>query len=304
MPCAASTKTNRADRVPAGRRAATQDWPARCASCDLRGAALCRAVAASGLPGTRPPRLHRVPRDATLLDQGEAPRMAGVLHSGVLRMERILGDGRRSIVGLALPGDTVGLLDVDRAACTLEAATDAEICVFDRETVATMRARDRAFTQYLFEEAGAQQEAARAMIWQRGALSSRERILAFLAMAARVMPSETLADGSVVVSVMLSRRDWADLANTTVESISRTLRQLSDKGLVKRRGPGRFRIADPDLLARLAGIDPEFDTPGAAGLGLAAAGPAQRAHLALTAVNERAAGAANQTARREPSRPV
>jgi CRP-like cAMP-binding protein len=270
-----------------GARALRQVWPARCASCRLRGAALCRAVAAANLPGTRPPRLHRVGRDEVLFEQGDVPRIAGVLHGGVLRLERILGDGRRSIVGLAIPGDTVGLLEVGRAAYTLEAATDAEICVFDRETVATMRARDRAFTRFLFEEAGAQQEAAQAMIWQRGALSSRERILALLATAAHAMPAETLPDGSVVVSMVLSRRDWADLANTTVESISRTLRQLSDTGLVTRVGPGRFRIADPRLLARLAGIDPEFDAPRKAGLGAAAAGPGALSAPRLTVVNDR-----------------
>ena len=73
------------------------------------------------------------------------------------------------------------------------------------------------------------------------------------------MPSEPLPDGSVVVSIPISRRDWADITNTTVETICRTLGQLAEPGVVESLAPGRYRIADLAELSRLAGIDPDLD---------------------------------------------
>jgi CRP/FNR family transcriptional regulator len=234
---------------------AARVWPARCAQCEVRGAELCRIAAASRLPGIRPARLRKVPRDTAIQQQGQRPDLVGVLRCGLLRRERVLSDGRRTLLGLMLPGDLLGLIETGPAEASLEAATDAEICVFDTETVRRLEARDWRFRQHLLSEAAEQQIAALEMVWQRGALTGRERILAFLAWAARAMPSEPAPGGGVLVSILLSRRDWADLASTTPESICRTLRNLAEEGLIERVAPGRVRIPDPDLLARLAGID-------------------------------------------------
>jgi hypothetical protein len=74
--------------------------------------------------------------------------------------------------------------------------------------------------------------------------------LAFLLMAARIMPSAPQPDGSVIVSMPIGRRDWADLCNMTIESISRQMTQLSASGEVQSLGRGRFRLTDPQALCR------------------------------------------------------
>ena len=70
------------------------------------------------------------------------------------------------------------------------------------------------------------------------------------------MPIEPLPNGSLVLSMEIDRGDWADLTNTAVETISRTLRYLEEKNLVTSLTPYRFLIRDLDSLATIAGVEP------------------------------------------------
>lgn len=229
----------------------------KCTACQLRGAALCRSVAAAAVRGTHAARSRRFSRDATVFEEGRAPGLLGVVRSGILRKVRVSRSGHRTLLGLAFPGDVVG--GQEPVEYALQAATEAEICAFDIETVSRMMAEDRGFRLCILRDAARQHDGQLEMVWLRGALTSRERIIAFLAMAADAMAAEHLPDGSVIISVELSRKDWADLANTTVESVSRTLTQLSESRLVETLAPGRYRIRDLARLSRMAGMDPDQD---------------------------------------------
>lgn len=233
--------------------------PDRCCGCPLRGAALCRAVAGTKDPGVRPAHTLRFKRDETIINQGHDQGFLGVIRKGYLRRERLSCDGRRTVLDLALPGDTVWQLPGGPYMWSLEAATDAEICAFDAQTVRRMMTGNVQFRMHLLQEAIYQQANQQELIWRRGALTARERIMAFLVMATEIMPVEPLPDGSLIVTIKLSRKDWAALSNTTVETISRVMQQLAEKKLVMQPAPGRYRIRDLDALIKLAGMDPDAD---------------------------------------------
>ncbi len=231
--------------------------PSRCIGCELRGAALCREMHRTEASDLKPPRLRRVERDTRIFAEGQEPGVVGVLHQGLLRKERMGRDGRRTLLGLSFPGDIVGTVPGKPAAYTLEAATDAEICAFSPDTARRMLADNRHFRMHFLDDVSRQHANQLELIWRRGALTSRERIIAFLVTTARSLPVEWLSDGSLIVEIELSRRDWADLSNTTVESISRTLRQLAEKNLVETVRPGCYLIRDLGALTQLAGLDPD-----------------------------------------------
>lgn len=233
--------------------------PDRCLHCALRGASLCRLLDAADLPGARPVRLRRIARNGLVFEQGKQQGGIGVLRRGYLRKERLNRVGRRTVFDLALPGDIIGELPGHSLSYSLEAATDAEICAFDDRTVRRMMARDGQFRLALLQATADQLARLQETIWQRGALTCRERILAFLVLSARAMPTAPGPDGSIVVTIELARKDWAAFSNTTVESISRVMSQLSEKGLVKTLAPDRYWIGDPAFLAHLAGMAPRPD---------------------------------------------
>jgi CRP-like cAMP-binding protein len=236
--------------------AATSD---NCAGCPLKSRAICRAVRAGSATGQRGLRVRRLTQDWVLQEEGEAPKLTGILRRGYLRTERILEDGRRCIVGLTVPSDPVGAWLEPSGSCAIVAATDVEICTFEPQMLRSLMARDALLRMQVLRMAADQHARQLELVWRRGALNSRERIIAFLVMAADIMPRELLPDGGVVVSIPISRRDWADITNTTVETICRTLGQLVEQDLLQSLTPARYRIKDMAALSEQAGIDPDLD---------------------------------------------
>lgn len=241
-------------------RQKTTDGSGACTGCPLKSRAICRKVHAGiATDGQGARRLRNLAQDWVLQDEGEPPKLTGILRRGYLRTERMLEDGRRCIVGLAVPGDPVGAWLDSTGSCTVSAATDVEICSFDPKALRRVMSRDASLRMEILYAAAEQHARQLELVWRRGALTSRERIIAFLVMAAEVMPSEALPDGGIIVSIPVSRRDWADITNTTVETICRTLGQLADQDAIESMANGRYRIHDLVALSHLAGIDPDMD---------------------------------------------
>lgn len=231
-----------------------------CASCAHRHGPVCRALRADPVMNVHPPRPLLLRKDQPLPLKLERTGTMALVKSGYLRFERMCQDGRRNILGLAVPGDLVGSWSGTGAQCEIEAASEVELCVMSAPLIRTMTERSEAFRLQVLREAARQHIRQLDLVYQRGALSSRERIIAFLLMAIGTMPTHYMSDGSVVVTIKVSRRDWADLANSSVETISRTLSELSRQGLVKSVSPGAFRIEDPARLSLQCGF--ERDTYG------------------------------------------
>jgi len=234
--------------------------PDACRNCALAGAELCHAIREAALPGVRPARPQRLGRDVMVVQEGDVPGFLGVLRNGYLRKEKLKKSGDRTLMDLGCPGDLVGGMPGEPLPFTLETATPVEICMFDRATVERMMMGSRRFQRYVSAEIAQRHNALLDMIWQRGALTSRERIISFLVTATRIMPTEPEPDGSRVVTIALARRDWADLTNTAVETVSRTMSYLAEKKLVTSVSPSVYRIRDVGRLASLAGIDPPEGT--------------------------------------------
>lgn len=226
-----------------------------CEKCPLRLYRLCRTLRSEKLSGTNPVRLRRYKRDTAIYEAGEVPGLLGVLRTGYLRNERIYGNGRRTIFGLSRPGEIVGSMPGQMAQTSVEAATDVEICCFEDDAVIELVKGNKRFRLELLFQAAIRRDLQFELIWQRGALNSRERVFGFLVMMVGFLPTEPLPDGSVIVSIDLSRRDWADMTSTTVETISRTMTALSKMGLVESVARNRYRISDLRRLANMAGMN-------------------------------------------------
>ena len=265
---------------------------ARCRGCTLRGADLCRAIRESAPMGYHPPALRTTGRGRQILGAGEAAGFLAVIRRGYARRTTMRMDGKRILLDLALPGDIVGGLPGQTSPCDLEAATDVEMCVYDSRRLGWTLQRSMSVLGLLVREADDVHRRLLGTLWRNGTLTSRERIAAFLVWATGIMPTEPMPDGGLVLTMEIDRRDWADLTNTAVETISRTLRDLGERGLVCSLSPYRFHIPDVQRLAALAGIDPPVRRTGsgrpppAAPNLIASRSPRRR----MTAVNARVPG--------------
>lgn len=169
-----------------------------------------------------------------------------------MRLVRFNDEGRRIGLGLGLSGDLIGGMLERPLDHMAESITPVHLCQVDvAEFERGMRA-DPVMRQEILRNITKQLSRAQELIWRRGQLTSRERVVDFIVRSMQIMLSEWQPDGSVIVEIRLPRRDWADLADTTVETVSRTMTWLAARGEVQPLKRARYRIADPKRLARMA----------------------------------------------------
>lgn len=190
-----------------------------------------------------------------LYEVGSRPGLIGILRKGYLRRERLSREGRRTVLDLIRPGGVVGEMPGRVAGYSLEAATDVQICLFSPPLARRLATADPEFRLGLSADIETQFDTELIFGWLRGSLRCRERVIAFLVMAADFLPSEPEPDGSVLVTVPVGRQDWADLCNTTVESISRQIAELSSERLVENLGGKVYRIRNLQALRNMLGPD-------------------------------------------------
>ena len=229
---------------------------ADCSGCALREVPLCRSVREAGDDRLSPAvSLRRHGPNEMLYEVGAHPGVIGVLRKGCLRRERLMPDGRRTVLGLVFPGDIVGELPDRRAGYSLETATEAEICHFPISVARRVPAESTEFRRVMAADAERQLDHELTFAWLRVGLRCRERVIAFLVWAAGLPSSRPQPEGGVLADLPVGRRDWADLCNTTVESISRQMTDLSSRGLVAHLDGRRYLLRDLPALRRLAGLD-------------------------------------------------
>lgn len=227
-----------------------------CRGCELRGSQLCRIIQSEPALGTHPPILRRFSRGQRIFEQDLNHGFLGVIRRGYARRSVIRVSGRRILLGLGIPGDIIASFSEQEQVYDFEAATDIEICIYDSTAIKRQLDVNPSFRRMMLEETDHQHHRLLRLLSRNGTLNSRERIIAFLVTAAEFMPTERNPDGSLILNMVIDRTDWADLTNTAVETISRTLRYLEEKDLVTSLTPYRFRIRDFDLLATIARLEP------------------------------------------------
>jgi CRP/FNR family transcriptional regulator len=191
-----------------------------------------------------------------LYEVGSRPGLIGILRKGVLRRERLMPDGRRTVLGLVFPGGVVGEMPGWPASYSLETATAAEVCVFPSALTRRLVEGSLEFRRGIAVDLERQYGHELSFAWLRVGLRCKERVVAFLVLLADLLQVEPESDGSVVLDVPVGRRDWADLSNTTVESISRQITELSSEGLVEHVCGRSYHLRNMRALREISGLKP------------------------------------------------
>ncbi len=102
------------------------------------------------------------------------------LTSGFLRLQRDLSDGRRQIIGFALPGDFVGLGLGARYAYSVDALTDVTVCGFDRLEFSMLAYKTPGLIERLHRSASHELSLAQEHMVLLGRRRAEERVALFL----------------------------------------------------------------------------------------------------------------------------
>ena len=221
-----------------------------CADCRVRLISVCSALALAELEELEALSQHlTLDKGQTLFGQGEPAGSVYNVIEGTLRLTRLLPDGRRQVMGFALPGDFLGLALQERHSVSAEALGPVRTCRFDRHDFATVVEAKPHLLKSLHERAGYELTLAQDQMLLLGRRTAEEKVAAFL-LGLRHRFAQT-GHSSVTVELPMGRQDMADYLGLTIETVSRMLSRL-DRAHSILLVPGGVRLLDPTRLERLA----------------------------------------------------
>jgi CRP/FNR family transcriptional regulator len=222
-----------------------------CAECAVRDRALCGSLSDRELGALNAVsrRVH-LTRGETLMWAGDDSLVCGNLLSGVMKLTASTADGREQIVGLLYPADFVGRPYAERADFTVTALSDVELCVFPRMRFEAVLEDHVRMERLLLQRTFAALEEARTRMLTLARLSAAEKLAGFLVdMAERTGGCRATAFGPVTFDLPLTRGEIAEALGMSIETVSRQLGRLKDKGAIALHGARGITIRDRALLA-------------------------------------------------------
>ena len=167
-------------------------------------------------------------RDEEIVAQGEGAENCYVVASGCVRTVRLMDDGRRQIGEFLFPGDLFGWEALEVHEFGAEAVAPATLRRYPRRSLEELADLDRNFARRLRELAARQLRAGRERVVLLGRKTASERIASFLL----EMAERTNSDGQALIELPMARADIADYLGVTIETVSRQLTELRQRGLI------------------------------------------------------------------------
>jgi CRP/FNR family transcriptional regulator, anaerobic regulatory protein len=222
----------------------------RCSACTVRSLSICGALDQADLAEfERIARQVQFAPNEALFSVGQVASSVHSLISGVARLYKLLPDGRRQVIGFALPGDFLGTAATDRYSFSAEAVDTVTACRLSREAFAHFIERRPHFLIRINEFVARELMLAQEQMLLLGRRTAEEKVASFL-----VNWRDRLAqigDNQPTISLPMSRQDIADYLGLTIETVSRTLTRFErEKMLII--VAGGVRLLDVDRAAAMA----------------------------------------------------
>lgn len=221
-----------------------------CSQCSVRSLSVCAALEQEEYTA-----LERIlhtrcfDKHATLFSEGEPSSVVFNITAGMVRLYRLLPDGRRQIIGFAMPGDFLGLALADKNAFSADALTDVQACQFDRREFSALLDEKPHLLRRLHAIAGHELGLAQDQMIILGRRTAEEKVAAFLIGLrdrwARV------SGASVNLPLPMTRQDIADFLGLTIETVSRMFSKLAREKLIVVT-PDGVRLLDRGALEKRA----------------------------------------------------
>ena len=203
-----------------------------CNDCAVRGAAVCSSLDAAELREFEHlGRRVRFDIGETVFSEEDITTSFYNVLEGVMRLYKLLPDGRRQIVGFALPGDFLGMNLSGRHNFSADAIGVASVCQFAKAAFGRFVEDRPQLLKRINELAIRELGQARDHMVLLGRRSADEKVATFLLgwrerLFALKGPSDTVA-------LPMSRQDIADYLGLTIETVSRTFTKLERHGVIE-----------------------------------------------------------------------
>ena len=222
-----------------------------CANCTVRQAAFCAAFSAKDLPRLAAV-VHtgRFAPHQTLFQEGDPASEVFNLLEGTVKLYKSLPDGRTQITGFLSAGDFMGLASDGHYAYSAEAVTKVKVCRFQRRDLLALLRDFPTMVERLLTMTSDELAIAQEQMLLLGRKTAQEKVMSFLLALSR-RAQRRGRDGRTL-SLPMSRADIADYLGLTIETVSRTMTKLRQRGVIRLPRPQDVVLsanADLDALA-------------------------------------------------------
>lgn len=211
------------------------DIPVLCRSCEARHGGVCGALTPEQLLSLSKQTTRRQlePGTTLLSDAVETHYYSNVL-TGVVKLTKMLPDGRQQILGLQFAPDFVGRPFKMESALTAEAATPVKLCSFPKAALERIMGESPKMEHRLLEQTFRELDEAREWMVTLGRKTAAEKIASFLwLIASHIDPEAAKAGLAQSFDLPLSRADIADFLGLTIETVSRQMTKLRKDGIIE-----------------------------------------------------------------------
>ena len=175
-------------------------------------------------------------RDEEIYGEGEPAEYIYCVKRGAVRTFKLLRDGRRQIDAFHLPGEYFGLSARESHMLTAEAVVDSRVAIVKRRSLENAATHDADTACAMWRMAADELRNAQEHMLLLGRKSAMEKVVAFLLDMDRRL---TVAG---VLALPMCRRDIGDYLGLTLETVSRSLSALAQKGGISFSGSRQIML--------------------------------------------------------------
>lgn len=230
------------------------DIPLVCRSCEARHGGICAALSPDQLLELSKHTTKTVHEGNAQLKTGQedAETYSNIL-SGVVKLTKLLPDGRQQIVGLQFAPDFLGRPFASQPDIMVEAATNVRLCSFPKPVIEKIIKESPEMEHKLHEQHMRELDEAREWMLTLGRKTALEKVASFLLfIASHIDPDCDEEGSSVEINLPLKRADIADFLGLTIETVSRQITNLRKRGVIDAADRNTILISRLNLLSDIA----------------------------------------------------
>jgi CRP/FNR family nitrogen fixation transcriptional regulator len=185
-------------------------------------------------------------RNMEIYAEGEPAVHVYKVISGVVRISKLLPDGRRQISAFHTAGDMFGFEAGDSHHASAEAVGPVKVVAYKWQSLLAAGVRSVGLVRDLLNLTMIGLRNTQEHLLLLGRKNALERVAAFLLDLAK------RADSHDVVELAMARHDIADYLGLTLETVSRMFAELKARGAIRLEGARRVRLLDMDRLVAMS----------------------------------------------------
>ena len=185
-------------------------------------------------------------RNAEIYAEGETAGYVYKVVSGVVRVSKLLPDGRRQISAFHMPGEMFGFEAEEVHHASAEAVVPTKVIAFKWEGVLSTGKQSASFVRDLLNLTVIGLRHTQDLLLLLGRKSALERLAAFL------LEMDARTGSKHVLDLAMPRHDIADYLGLTLETVSRMFAELKEMGTIKLESARRVHLLDAAKLKAMS----------------------------------------------------